>query len=238
MDNQIYFCKDKGQWIPVKPKIFKHGGGIYITLTNHTEGVRVPLTADAVTMIAQLRQMASLIEATMTTKDQGYISRSQKASAPTHQPIIDRLPVVTDLNGDPRHDWPLFVKRFHGGAAKDVLLAIAQYYKKEFGYSAPDIEATLEAEEKLLQDFELVRPVLPYILDANGLRRGARARVAGELGIKDAGNYRGRIDSVIQFILDNFEELLGSQLGNDGKSNETNPENDQQFYQKQKVRAL
>src|SRR5688572_8270239 len=49
-------------------------------------------------------------------------------------------PVVTDLTGDSRHDWPLFVKRFHGTPATDVLPAIAAYYKNQ-GYAVPGLES-------------------------------------------------------------------------------------------------
>ena len=59
-------------------------------------------------------------------------------------------------------------------------------------------------------DFDAIEPDdLPEILAADGsLKRGSRTLIAKSLGIRDAGNYRPRIDAVLDFIQANADELL------------------------------
>lgn len=127
----------------------------------------------------------------------------------------NRQPVLSDLNGDPAHDWPLFVRRFQK-LQPDLLLGVAHYYKSK-GYTAPSIDNLLRAEE----DMEQLLFTLPNLITDDGqLKRGHRARIADQLGVKDAGGYRGRIDAVVSLILASYEELLGNsgpKLGNFGQ---------------------
>jgi hypothetical protein len=109
-------------------------------------------------------------------------------------------PVVTDLTGDPHHDWLLFVKRFHGTPAADVLPAIAAYYKNR-GYAVPGLEAIQAAEKQLEVDVISIRSILPDIIENGQLKRGARSRIAQLWGVRDAGNYRPRINAVIEALL-------------------------------------
>lgn len=138
------------------------------------------------------------------------VAEAASASAPAAK---TRMPQMADLTGDPAHDWPLFVQRFQK-SQPDLLTLVAHYYKKTFHYSTPSIEAVLRADE----DLEALLPILPDLLTFNGeLKRGHRARIGDQLGVKDAGNYRGRISAVIGLILNNLEELLasfGPKLGN------------------------
>lgn len=240
-NQEIFYCKSKGLKIPIRFDIFKHGGGIYLALVNQAEGVHLPLISTGPAMVAELRRVADAIERAVAGNEQAVIGKGNGAApapvAPPAEPA--RRPVLADLNGDPRHDWPIFVKRFHGGSAADVLPAIAHYYKSKHQYSAPDIDAILEATERLDLDFEQVRPELADILDSSGrLRRGARARVAEALGVRDAGNYRGRIDAVLGFILENSVELLESNTPKGVNSNDSNAEIEPVIYPKRQARAL
>jgi hypothetical protein len=210
MSAQIFLNKARGVRVPVEFEIFKHGGGIYLTISNPAEGIHLALIGTAADMIARLRQATGLIEAAAQVNDQGHISRpASRPPTPNLQPPA--RPGLANLTGDPRHDWPLFVARFHDGPARDVLPAIAELYKKQYQYRPPDIDSILDAGERVLLDFASVEPYLPDILNPDGsFRRGARARVAEALDIKDAGNWRPRIDAVLDFIAQNAEDLLAN----------------------------
>lgn len=211
MDNQIYLLQPGGQRTPVKSQVFKHGGGIYLSLENQQTGTHVALLGSVDALASELERLAGLVRQAAAVNDQGHISRAALAN-PTRNgdaPAPARKPAVTDLNGDPAHDWPLYVARFHSSAARDVLVAIAEHYKKRYGYRPPDVDIVLDAGERVGLDFVTIQPYLVDILEADGgLKRGARARVAEALGVKDAGNYRSRVDAMLGFIQANLDDLL------------------------------
>lgn len=89
---QIHFVKSRGVRVPVKFEIYKHGGGIYLTVANPAEGVNVALVASAAEMAATLRRAADQIEAAVKVNDQGHISRTpapQTAIAPAVGPHLN-----------------------------------------------------------------------------------------------------------------------------------------------------
>lgn len=141
---------------------------------------------------------------------------SAEVAYPDIAAVKNKKPVMSDLTGDPAHDWPLFVKLLRNHP--DLLAGVAHWYKNKIGYSVPGIEAMARAEE----DLEMLLPLLPNLITSEGqLKRGHRARIAETLGIKDAGNYTKRIDAVVGLISAGYEELLGNfepKLGNFGPS--------------------
>lgn len=117
---------------------------------------------------------------------------------------LNRQPQVSDLNGDPAHDWPLFVRKFQETQSA-LVMDMATFYKKQFGYSTPGIENMLRAGDDLVE----LQPVLSEIITTEGkLKYGARSAIAKQLGIKDAGGYRGRIDAVVSVLQGNYSALL------------------------------
>lgn len=73
-DNRLYLLQ-RGQRIPVKFDIFKHGGGVYLALVNPEKGIHIPLMANASTMRLELQGALYRIDVAMATNDQGHISR-------------------------------------------------------------------------------------------------------------------------------------------------------------------
>src|SRR5262245_28433834 len=145
---QILLIQPGGIKLPAKLDVFKHGPGIYLSI--RADQAHIALVGTAETMAETLRRAADQIDQAVVMKDQGHISREEVTPASDTLVAPERKPVLADLNGDPRHDWPIFIRMFHGGAAAvDVLPAMAHLYKKQFQYSAPDIDAILEAEERL-----------------------------------------------------------------------------------------
>lgn len=129
----------------------------------------------------------------------GFKPTGNKQSRPVAKPtLIEPKPVVTDLNGDPTHDYPLYVKRFQE-TAPEVVRAYALYCKEKLGYTVPDADKIFQVED----DLDLVQSILKEIIVNGQLIRGARTRIAEQLGVKDAGNYRARIDAVIKAVLGN-----------------------------------
>lgn len=121
----------------------------------------------------------------------------------------NRQPQVPDLDGDPAHDWPLFVRRFQK-TSPTLIMDVAAYYKKSFGYSTPGIENMLRAGDDLVE----LQPVLSEIITAEGkLKYGARSAIAKKLGFKDAGGWRGRINAVISLLMGNYSALLEENEG-------------------------
>jgi hypothetical protein len=110
---------------------------------------------------------------------------------------------LADLNGDPRHDFSVFVRRF-AKSSPDIVAAIAQVYKSR-GYKVPGVEAILQGYD----DLDSVWAIRLKVVNAKGeLVYGARNRIAKALGIRDAGNYRQRIDTVIWLLKHAPEEGL------------------------------
>lgn len=206
MTEQIFYCKSQGIRVPVRLEIFKHGGGVYLAISNQAENINIPFFGPAPAMVARLREAADLIEAASRERDQGHISRrretvdgrrgrEEKASL-SRLPSTDyRLPTLSDLNGDPRHDFPVFVRRF-AKSSPDIVAAIAQVYKTK-GYKVPGMEAILQGYD----DLDSVWVIRGKVVNTAGeLVYGARNRIAKALGIRDAGNYRQRIDTVIWLL--------------------------------------
>lgn len=194
MDNQLYCLQGKGVKIPVKLQIFKHGGGIYLAFVG--EGVHIPLLASAEIIAAELRQALALIERASATNDQGHISRR-----------LPDKPTLRDLTGDPRNDFPVFVRRF-ARSSPDVVAAVAAYYKQQ-GHKVPGVDTILQGYD----DLDAIWSVRHKIVNAkNELVYGARTRIASKLGIRDAGNYRQRIDTVIWLLKNTPLEDSGVEL--------------------------
>lgn len=196
MNNQLLFLQPGGVKVPVKLEIFKHGGGMYLAAVNHEQGVHVPFLASATVMAAELRQALALVEAANEARDQGHISRN------------GNTPTLADLNGDPRHDFPVFVRRF-AKSSPDIVAAIAQVYKNK-GFKVPGMEAILQGYD----DLDSVWAIRLKVVNAKGEPvYGARNRVAKALGIRDAGNYRQRIDTVVWLLKYASLEDYGASLG-------------------------
>lgn len=208
MDDQIYFLKPDKVKVPVKPQVFKHGGGFYLAMVNHEAGVHIPFLAAAATLINELREILRVIEGAHNGNDQGHVSRKDNPHTNSRQPTL------ADLNGDPRHDFAVFVRRF-AKSSPDIVAAIAQVYKTK-GYKVPGIDAILQGYD----DLDLVWAIRLKVVNANGeLVYGGRNRIGKALGIRDAGNYRGRIDTVIWLLKHNSDGLLedfGVTLGDNG----------------------
>lgn len=197
MDDLIYFLKAGKVRVPVKTQVFKHGGSFYLALVNHEAGVHIPLLATAATLINELRSILRIIEAAHNGKDQGHVSRADNPH------INSRQPTLADLNGDPRHDFAVFVRRF-AKSSPDIVGAIAQVYKSR-GYKVPGMDAILQGYD----DLDLVWSIRLKVINADGeLVYGARNRIAKALGIRDAGNYRQRIDTVIWLLKHTSEDGL------------------------------
>ncbi|GIK42462.1 MAG: hypothetical protein BroJett011_62950 [Chloroflexota bacterium] len=200
MDNNLYLLRGGGVKVAVQPQIFKHGGGIYLAFTG--DGVNIPFLAAADVAAAVLRQVLALVEKAIADNDQGHISRTPAGP--------ERQPTIADLNGDPRHDFAVFVRRF-ARSSPDVVAAIAQLYKSQ-GYKVPGVDAILQAYE----DVDAVAAIRHQLINSQGeLLYGARNRIAKTLGIRDAGNYRARIDTLIWLLkgiilarLEDFEPPL------------------------------
>jgi hypothetical protein len=135
------------------------------------------------------------------------IRPAREVTAPRPQMRRTAEPQVTDLTGEPSQDYPLMLKRFRKNSY--VLRAIAQYYKEKEGFSTPGIENMAQAEK----DLELIKFLLPKIIVNNQFIRGARAQIARQLEIKDAGNYRQRIDAVMWVALAEIE-VINDELAN------------------------
>jgi hypothetical protein len=183
MDNNLYLLR-RGARVPVHPEIFKHGGGIYLAFVG--EGVHIPLLASAATLLDVLRQALGQVETAIAANDQGHVSRA---------PDPPRQPVLADLNGDPRHDFPVFVRRF-ARSSPDVVAAVAQLYRSQ-GYKVPGMDGILQAFDDLDGVISIRRRL---VNDQGELVYGARTRIAKTLGIRDAGNYRQRIDNLIWLL--------------------------------------
>lgn len=207
MNNQLLFLQPGGVKVPVKLEVFKHGGGMYLAAVNHEAGVHVPFLATATVMAAELRLALALVEAANEAKDQGHISRADNLHKPLAVPLGDnangRQPTLADLSGDPRHDFAVFVRRF-AKSSPDIVAAIAQVYKTK-GYKVPGIDAILQGYD----DLDSVWAIRLKVVNASGeLVYGGRNRIGKALGIRDAGNYRGRIDTVIWLLKHNSDGLL------------------------------
>lgn len=118
--------------------------------------------------------------------------------------VKGRKPVMSDFNGDPAHDWPLWVRRFHETQPL-LVMDIAADYKKA-GYSTPSIENILRAGDDLIE----LQPILSEIIAPDGrIRYGAQSAIARQLGIKNAGvTYRKRIEAVLNLLLENYVAFL------------------------------
>lgn len=113
MQEQIFYCKAQGVRIPVRLEVFKHGGGVYLAISNQAENINIPFFGPAPAMVARLREAADLIEAASRERDQGHISRAGNGSAPRLAPAA------------PNWDWltPQMVIEYF--AKSNVLRAIA-----------------------------------------------------------------------------------------------------------------
>jgi hypothetical protein len=99
------------------------------------------------------------------------------------------------------------VRRF-AKSSPDIVAAIAQVYKTK-GYKVPGMEAILQGYD----DLDSVWTIRGKVVNAKGEPvYGARNRIARALGIRDAGNYRQRIDTVVWLLkhapLEDYEEKL------------------------------
>lgn len=198
------FLAEKGQRLPVKFQGYTWGQRAFAAL-HIQDGPSLYLMGDPADLVLELRKLAASIEAQACRETKAAIIHAeidQPEAIPFSRSPKLRQPMMTDLTGDPAHDWPLFVKRF-GRKSLDVLVAAAEYYKRS-GAKIPAVEAILNA----FDDLELVWPLRSKIIDARGeVLHGGRSAIAKRLNVKDAGNYRARIDSVI-WLLKNYPSGL------------------------------
>lgn len=208
MDKQI-FLAERGQRIPIKFQGYTWGqrafAGIHVL-----DRPSLYLFGDPADLVLELRKLAASIEAQSCQETRAAIIHAEtepEVTAFTRTPKL-RQPQMTDLTGNPAHDWPIFVQRF-GRDSLDVLIAVAEYYKRQ-GAKIPAVEAILNA----FDDLELVWPLRSKILDQRSeVLHGGRSAVARKLGIRDAGNYRARIDSVIWLLKNYPDDLLETNNG-------------------------
>lgn len=210
MSDTLFLAERNNQRIPVKLQGYTWGQRAFAGL--HISGrTSLYLCGNPADLVLELRRLASSIEAQACRETKEAIIHAEidqpEAITFSCTPQL-RQPQLADLTGDPSRDWPLFVKRF-GRKSLDVLVAAAEYYKRS-GAKIPAVEAILNA----FDDLELVWPLRSKILDRRGeVLHGGRSAIARKLGIKDAGNYRARIDSVIWLLKNYPDDLLET---NDG----------------------
>lgn len=187
MQEQIFYCKAQGVRIPVRLEVFKHGGGIYLAISNQAENINIPFFGPAPAMVARLREAADLIEAAAVEKDQGHISRAGNG----HTPAPRVAPAA------PNWDWltPEMVIKYVEQSpvlhiyADDVRAAL----KPLVGMTqAASVESQLEL------DLEAVRPHLSRITLNGKVNKSEIARV---LGIRPSGpgNW-ARLTEIADFI--------------------------------------
>lgn len=106
---------------------------------------------------------------------------------------------ITDLTGDPFHDWPLIVARFQY-SQPDLVEAIlsdprtARFVKRKVNNG--DVLSPQIAPSQLWQDLDAIRPHLAKIIQAGQFVYGHQSRIAEALGVPNVGNYRRRILNV------------------------------------------
>lgn len=204
MSNQLFLAERGGQRIAVNLQGYTWGQRAFAGI--HIAGrSSLYLVGNPADLVLELRKLAASIEAQSCRETKEAIIHAEAEPETiihfSRSPQL-RQPQMTDLTGDPSHDWPLFVKRF-GRKSLDVLVAAAEYYKRS-GAKVPAVEAILNA----FDDLESVWPLRSKILDQRGeVLHGGRSAIARKLGVKDAGNYRARIDSVI-WLLKNYPDGL------------------------------
>ncbi len=122
---------------------------------------------------------------------------------------IRSLIQITDLTGDPFHDWPLIMARFQNTLPwlVEVILsdpATARYVK---GYKSETQAEPYTAEEqrmgdkaRLWLDLDMVRPHLPKIIRQGQFTYGHQSRIAEALGVPNQGSYRTRIQNVVSAL--------------------------------------
>jgi len=108
---------------------------------------------------------------------------------------------ITDLTGEPFHDWPLIVARFQNTLPWliEVIMsdpAITRYLK----IKNEDTTPPAAGPSQLWQDLDAVRPHLSKIVQAGQFVYGYQSRIAEALGIPNQGSYRRRIQNVARAL--------------------------------------
>lgn len=188
--SEIYIAQN-GQRIPIRLEGYVWGARAFVSLLKNKQPATI-LMADPAVLITELRRLADHLESQSCRETRAVLSAPPQL----------RQPAISDLNGDPHHDFPLFVKRF-GRKSLGVVVSIAEYYRKQ-GVKIPAVDAVLAA----FDDLDLLWPERHNIISNNSLARGARSLIARKLNIKDAGNYRQRIDSAIWLLKNYPDDLL------------------------------
>lgn len=196
---QIHFVKSRGVRVPVKFEIYKHGGGLYLTIANPLEGVNVALVASAAEMIATLRQAADQIEAAVAVNDQGHITRAPAVRGDAAPPVGPRLnPGATDWS------WltpELIIRHFEQSPilapiADDVKAAL----KGQLGLALPAANAAPPpppAKSQLDLDLETLQPHLDRIV-RNG--KVNKSEIARALNLPVGGSGWARIVAIAEAL--------------------------------------
>lgn len=155
--------------------------------------------------------------------DTSYCPHCGQPIPPTNQPedpgIIHDLDAsqgrafsliqITDLTGDPFHDWRMIVARFQNTLPwlVEVILSdpvTARYVKGHKGGAQPEPYAAEEQrlgnKARLWLDLDMVRPHLSEIVQHGEFTYGHQSRIAEALGVPNQGNYRRRIQNVVSAL--------------------------------------
>src|SRR3990172_5610632 len=105
---------------------------------------------------------------------------------------------ITDLTGDPFHDWPLIVARFQYTLPwlVEVILSdpkTARFLKGHEVAEPPPVQA---GPSQLWLPPAIVLPHLPKIIQNGQFTYGHQSRIAEALGVPNQGSYRTRIQNV------------------------------------------
>lgn len=200
---QIQFIKSRGVRVPVKFEIFKHGGGIYLTIQNQNEGVYLGLVGAAANMAAEFRAVAVAIEQAVAVKDQGYISRADVPN-PAKNSEAAALAAPRLAAAAPNWDWlspEMVIKYFEQSPilapiADDVKAAL----KGQLGLALPAANAAPPpppAKSQLDLDLETLQPHLDRIV-RNG--KVNKSEIARALNLPVGGSGWARIVAIAEAL--------------------------------------
>lgn len=194
MDDQIYFLKPDKVKVPVKPQVFKHGGGFYLAMVNHEAGVHIPFLAAAATLINELREILRVIEGAHNGNDQGHVNGEEA-----------RARLARQNPTKPNWDWltPEMVIKYVEQSpvlhiyADDVRTALKPLMASTGHFVGTQTAHNPITRSQLELDLETVRPHLDRIKRGGKVNKSEIARV---LLIPTGGSSWGRVKAVADVI--------------------------------------
>jgi len=179
---QIYLTH-QGQNIPAKLASHTRGQQSFVAILRQDQkGTPLILAGPSATLVITLRLLARQIEAAAT--QQGILSVPD-AAEPSSQAFS--LIKMSDLNGEPSHDWPLIAQRFSHTLPwlVEVILSdptTARYLKK--WRPGEELAEVAPPPHQLTLDLATVQPHLAKIMASGKPNKSEIARV---LNIKPGG---------------------------------------------------